>query len=98
MVMLDEHSLVRASPPPPPPTPRSRATLSRPLSLVARWCAPLSSRAPRGVWAVGGWQALREYTPYRFMGEYMDEAIKKGSFYDLPWRWIAFATDFSEVF
>ena len=47
---------------------------------------------------VGGWQALREYIPYRFTGEYMDEQIKKGSFYDLTWRWIAFATDFSEVF
>ena len=31
-------------------------------------------------------------------GEYMDEQIKKNTFYDLPWRHIAFATDFSEVF
>ena len=42
--------------------------------------------------------ALREYIEYRFVGEYMDEQIKKETFYDLPWRYIAFATDFSEVF
>ena len=39
-------------------------------------------------------QTLLDYISYRFVGQYMDRQIK-GTFADLPWLHIGFATDFS---